>query len=417
MKRLIIPFLIAVMLSLACGGTFEAYPSAEGLTATPMAPGTPQPVPPEFQAMADELGRELGSFEEMLDWEPEPEENPARIAAELAFANGNLGEGLLQSGVRELNLLLLDRLQSLGVQVVLISVPFPLLDPAFPRSSEYLEFYKDTVEQVRRSGLKVAMKSGSIFSGTAFSAATVDWSAYSAESFLQGRGDQIVRMAAEFRPDYLVIANEPGTEMMLTGLTFTPAEWGAFLAGTAGRIDRTGGMAIGAGIGNWEESSFFDQVMRVGEIDFFDLHIYPMGENAVLLEQGLRYLREARAGGKRTTISESWLFKVDPRAGASAYGDYAGAINRDVYGFWQPLDARFIRDTVRMADATGTEFVSFFWTRSFFAYLDYDATPKNLSTGNINMLIHEAFMANVRKRMHSTLGDWFMEYLRDRRGE
>jgi hypothetical protein len=261
------------------------------------------------------------------------------------------------------------------------------------------------------------MKSGALFSGTDFSSTTVDWSAYTAASYLQGRQNQMLRMAAEFHPDYLMIANEPGTEEMLTGLTIPASVWGGFLRDTAAQVDRSGGMAVGAGIGNWEDSAYFQQVIRNQSLDFFDLHVYPMGKDAVLLERGLEYLRDARAAGKRVTITETWLFKVDPAQGASAYGDYTSAIGRDVYSFWEPLDARFIGDMTRMADAVGAEFVSFFWTRTFFAYLDYDTTPRALSSAEVNRRINQAGAAGVQLGTYSALGEWFGDFLRIRRRE
>lgn len=416
MKRLPFILLVAMALGLACGKTAAVSPAVPTLPATSAAPGTPPPIPEEYRAMAGELSAELTHFEDTLSRQPEPGPEKALIGSELAFANGNIGEGLLQPSMRELNLLLLDRLQTLGIQAVVIAVPFPLLDPSFPRSAEYIQFYKDIVDQARQHGMKVIMKSGAIFSGTVFSSATVDWSVYTTASYLQGRENQVLLMASKFQPDYLMIANEPGTEMMLTGLSITPAQWGNFLDDTLGRIDRSGGTAVGAGVGNWEDTAFFDQVMQADGLDFFDLHIYPMGQDAVLLDRGLEYLQEAHAGGKRVTISEAWLFKVDPREGGSAYGDYASAIRRDVYGFWEGLDARFIEDIVRMSDAAQVEFVSFFWTRTFFAYLDYDATPRDLSDVEINQRINQACAVNVQSGTYSTLGEWLRKFLRARNG-
>jgi hypothetical protein len=143
-------------------------------------------------------------------------------------------------------------------------------------------------------------------------------------------------------------------------------------------------------------------------LDYIDLHIYPLNKDAVLLDRALNYALQARAAGKRVTISESWLWKASAEELGIGLGDTEKVMNRDVFTFWYPLDARFIQDMMDLADATKMDFVSFFWTRNFFAYLDYDDTPPNLSTTEFNRLINQAFLKNVQTGDLSSLG-WYVQ--------
>ncbi len=407
MKRLFAFLFIMSLVSLACGRSARIQSTPQ-----PAAPAAPPPVPSEYRPLADELNAELAAFEAALSKQPDPGPGSVIIATELAYANGNLGETLLKPETMELNRILLDRLQAMGVKGVVIQISFPLLDPGFPRASEYLQFFKDVVGEAHRRGFKVLVESGTIFSGTAYSPVQVDYSQYTTETFLQGRENQVLLIASQVKPDYLMIGNEPTTEEMLTHLPISPTAWGSFLKDTLSKIDRSG-VLVGTGAGTWEDPAYFNQAMQVKGTDFIDLHIYPMGKDAVLLDRALSYAQQARAAGKRVTISETWLYKAAPQ-GLNAYGDYAEIYNRDVYSFWEPLDARYIQDILKLADVTRMDFVSFFWTRNFFAYLDYDTTPHNQSTEAFNRQINQACLANVQNGSMSALGQDFMQLLQVR---
>jgi len=69
---------------------------------------------------------------------------------------------------------------------------------------------------------------------------------------------------------------------------------------------------------------------------------------------------------------------------------------------------------MNLADATNMDFVSFFWTRNFFAYLDYDSTPRNLSTTALNRLINQASLSNIQKGNLSLLGQYVQQKLKSR---
>jgi hypothetical protein len=60
------------------------------------------------------------------------------------------------------------------VRGVKIAVKYPVLMPSFPRSSEYLEFYRRVARELRRRNLKFLMQMTDGFRETAFSALPVE---------------------------------------------------------------------------------------------------------------------------------------------------------------------------------------------------------------------------------------------------
>ena len=407
-KFLLLALALASAIPLSGCNTSSNQP---GSTTTPEL--TP-PIPEEYQAIYDELETEMAHFEVTLNETWDHSLGQTIIATEEAYANGNIGEGLLSANITNYNLMLLDSLQAMGVKGVVLAIKFPLLKPEFPHSSEYLQFFKNIMAECHQHGMKVLVECGAIFAGTPYSPVKVNWWTYTTTTFLQGLEDQLLLIAEEIKPDYLTLANEPQTEEALTKLTITPAMWSDFIASTLENIDRSGGLLVGAGTGTWENPSYINELFDMPGLDYIDLHIYPMNSNAIYLDRALNYTLEARAAGKRVTVSESWLWKATPAELGNFLGDTEKIMNRDVYSFWYPLDERFIQDIINLADATGMDFVSFFWTRNLLSYLDYDSTPHNLTTAEYNRLINQASLANLKEDKLSPLGQYFQQVLNSR---
>jgi hypothetical protein len=376
-----------------------------------LAPPTPPPIPPGYAPLNDLLGTQLGDFEARLNASWDHSQGSTVFATDLLYANGNLGEALLTPQMMNLNRTLLDRLQALGVEGVVVAIKFPLLSPSFPRSADYLNFYKEIVLECHERGMRVLVESGAIFSGTPYSTVHVDWSQYTRDSFFQGLEDQLLLIATQVRPDYLTLANEPTTDAALTGFQITPAVWGAFLQDASSKVDRSSGLKVGAGTGTWEDPAFMSEAMSIPGLDYIDLHIYPLGPNGLYLDRALDYAQEAHAAGKGVTISECWLYKASPAELGNGLGDMQKIMNRDVWSFWSPSDERFVLDMIDLADASRMDFVSFFWARNFFAYLDYASTPQDLSTQEFNQRINQASLASLQAGSLSLLGQFLQGQL------
>jgi len=368
-------------------------------------------VPAEYQSLYAELSAEMAHFEGLLNQKSISSQQRPVFATDLLFANGNVGEGLLTSASMNNNIILLNRLQAMGFKGVVVAIKFPLLKPDFPHSAEYLQFYQQIMAECHKRGMKVLVECGAIFSGTPYSPVQVDWSHYTTQTFLQGLEDQLLLVASEIRPDYLTLANEPQTDEALTKLTISPTVWRDFIADTVAKVDRSSGLLVGAGTGTWEDPAYINEIFNMPGLDYIDLHVYPMNKDAVLLQRALDYASQARAAGKRVTISESWLWKASPDELGNGLGNTEEIMNRDVYSFWYPLDARFLQDMMKLADVSGMDFVSFFWMRNFFAYLDYASTPHDLTTAALTRLINQAYVSNVLNGTLSPLGLYIQQQL------
>jgi hypothetical protein len=387
------------------------------MTSTAPASTTPavsSPIPSVYAPLYTELNSDMSGFENTLKLTGSTDSSTPVFATELAYADGNTGPGLLTSQNMQNNILMLDSLQAMGVKGVVLAIKFPLLSPDFPQSADYLQFYKNIMSQCRARGMKVLVECGAIFAGTPYSPVQVNWSGYTTQTYLQGVQDQLVLISQQIKPDYLSLCNEPDTEENLTGLTITPADWSNFVSTTLSKLDRSGGMLVGAGAGTWDDPAYIDGLMNIPGLDFIDLHIYPFGVNDAYLQRAIDWAQQAHAAGKRVTVSECWLYKesaAEMTAGSSTLGNAELIMDRDFYSFWEPLDARFMGDMMTLAQDVNMDFMSFFWTRNFYSYLDYSPNLSAESTTQLNSLINQAAFANLQQGLLSPLGTYFSNAL------
>jgi len=372
--------------------------------ATPAAP-----VPEEYQALYASLEESLKSFQDYLSEHWDGTTGSTVFAAELLPANGNRGDVLLQPATMAGVAFYLDRLQELGVQGVTVAISFPLLRPEFPRSAEYLRFFQGVAEEVHRRGLKLLVESGPVFPDPEYSRLQVDFSGFTAETFFQAKREQLLLIAREVRPDYLAISGEPTTEQKLTGLSLPPAEYAAFAQETAAAIDRSTGILVGAGAGTWEDPAYVQAFVGDASLDFINLHVYPLkSPYDDYLQCAVDWAALARASGKKLVIGESWLYKASPQEVGKPYQEI---FPRDVFSFWEPLDMRFIEAMAGLAHYQGFEYVSLFWANYFFSYLDYDETPRDLSTVELMNRANQAASDSILAGTFSETGQALQQLL------
>lgn len=418
MRNDVAAFLVALCAStiLACGrAALLATPSPSERvypSPPPLSSPTLEPVPAEQQSRYKELSEILSAYEPYRQTAAGGLQGDTLLGAELIVANGNRGEALLGpmtlSGVD----LFLDRLQEIGVRGVSISIATPLLDPSFPRHDEYLDFYKNVVEAVRARGLVVCVEVGPAFTGTAFSSVEYDWSSLTLDDYFDMKRSEIVLIARDLKPDYLAFGGEPDTEMMLTGLTYSVEQYLEFVRTAAAQVDRSTGMLVGAGSGSWDSPAYLDRLSLEPSIDFVNIHIYPMSNGfSDYIETASEAAARARARGKKVIIGEAWLYKATPHDLRSGIG-YADVYARDVYGFWAPLDIRFIQTIAGLAEGQGVDYVSFFWSGYFFSYLAYEDIPQDLSTSARFKELNRAQLEDILAGNLSPTGVWFQSFLR-----
>jgi len=364
---------------------------------TAAAPASAQTIPPEFLATYAELESFLDTFRAELDDMPVPPTSRPGFAVQLAMASSDRGAGVLSPYSYYGILQELDRLQALGVDTIEVSVNFPLFSPRYHSSQaelfSYLWFYKWVADTIRARHLTLVIESGTAMPQPAI---RDYYQTLTFQDYVRGRIESAVIAAVVLRPDYLSIGGEPDMEALLTGQPLDDVTTStAVIAAIVSAVRGTGvGMRIGAGVGTWQQDyeNFVRSYCLNTGIDYIDFHLFPI--NFDFLDRALRIADIARSLGKGVSIGQAWLYKMSSAELQSGAG-FVEAWDRDVYSFWTPLDGKFAEMLVRLAQVKSFEFVTPFWSRYFFTYLDYDevkfwprdaVTAKVLVTAAQNMI-------------------------------
>jgi hypothetical protein len=401
--RQILTLFLLVML-VACGGNDRRDPpDGDG------DPGGPSNVPSRFASTYTALESRLEAFNGFLDTVP-GRRSSVTFGAELTTANTHRGAELLTEATYQGNIVLLDRLRSLGVGGVSVVMAYPVMNDDFPRSAEYWAFYSRLARDIRSRGLKLHVKGGPIFNEKEFSNVPTDYRNVTLESYFRDRRRIAQRIAAEIRPDYLSIANEPVAEGQIFGFTITADAYVAFVNDTLAGMNRSG-VQVGAGAGTWDSTEYIQRFVRDTSIDYIDLHIYPIaGPTADYLRRAVEMADIALNGGKRLIIGEAWLYKAQP-AELVASPTLPAVFARDVFAFWSPLDVRFLQVIAKMASLKQIEYVSPFWTRYFFAYLDHTAAVANAAPGQLITMADQAAARQIGNGSFSPTGTAYREII------
>jgi len=351
--------------------------------------------PPRYADLYTLLNDRLRVIEEALDARGSGVRDVV-FAAELLPANANIGEALFREQTWPLVLLYLDRLQRLGVRGVKVAVKYPVLLSGFPRSADYMQFYRRLGEELRRRNVRFLVQMTDGFRPSAFSALPVEpyYAGLTWERYRREKREMAETIIREVRPDYLTVQNEPGTQAQNTGLPMTVQHITDLVQHVARGLDKRGTL-VGAGAGTWEDLAYAQALAGIDALDYLDMHIYPITGNYVL-DRAFRFAETARRARKRLVLGEAWLYKAsdqDLRGGSVAAAPALFA--RDVFSFWEPLDVRFVAAMVRFSRATGTDFTSFFWSRYFFAYVEYSEETGRLSPAELSRLANAAAARNM----------------------
>jgi hypothetical protein len=268
----------------------------------------------------------------------------------------------------------LDRLQDLGVRSVAVSIQFPLLTRSFPRFIEYKDFYRRVAWEIRRRGFVFVVEIGTFFRETEFTKFKINYDDLTLDSFnaqLREMTDIIIK---DLRPDYLTILTEPDTMQNNTGLNFTVKNFSATIRHVVRGLDSRG-VNLGAGAGTWNQMDYFNSLAEIPQLNFIDIHIYPVQRDFVL-DKVPRIAEIAAKNDKGVSFGETWLYKVSKQE----YNRISPvkAFARDVFSFWQPLDILFIEVIARLSHHVDAEFCSFFWMKHLYAYMDYNSQTKTL---------------------------------------
>jgi len=389
--------ILAVAAAAGCRRVHEAVP----------VHAVPGSVPESYQMIYRELDAE---FHRQLPLVPLPwEQKKGRtvFGVELLAAGSHRAEALLDDQALSVNALTLDRLKALGVRGVSLSLHYPMLTGAYPRAAEYRAFYRSLAAEIRRRGLAIWVTMGSASREPELSRITTDYRGFSRERFSAGLREMAETVVADIRPDCLTLLSEPDTQTRNTGLAFSPSEFAAVVKRVARDLNRPG-IRLGAGAGTWTALEYFKALAEIPELDYLDLHIYPI-QHGFAAERALKAAEIARSHGKGIAIGKAWLYKSWGRelnriSPVEAFG-------RDMYSFWQPLDEHFIELVVSLAHRIDAEFCSFFWMKYLYGYIDYSADTERLEPGERMKMSDRVADENIRKGVLTATGEKLKEVI------
>ena len=352
-------------------------------------------VPRRFQTVYNELARLLDDFERFLRSRPVRWRDVV-FGGEVLAANAHRGEDLLTEQGYKGSLVYIDRLKGLGAGGVTVQAAYPLLADDFPRAAEYWAFYRRLAQAVKERGLKLHVKNGPLFTEKEFSKLKVrpDYSRLTVERYFEARMRIAQRAAEQLAPDYLTIGNEPSSEMHILKFGITAERYTRFVNETIQGMKRTGTL-FGAGSGNWDSLDYIRRFSNETALDYIDLHIYPLASpHENFLQRAVEMAGIARAARKRLVVGEAWLYKAAPRE-LGANPTAASVFARDIYSFWAPLDIRFLEVLHRFGQTQQAEYVSPFWTKYLFGYVDFDRAPALASAQQLLQLGDQAAVKQI----------------------
>ena len=349
------------------------------------------PIPSAVRFIYDELANKLREIELYIATDWSGQLYSTAFGTELLVADSNRGETLLTERTFSATLLTLDRLRGLGVKAVALNIQYPILLSSFPRSSDYLTFYRKVVAEIKKRNFISVIEIGTTFKDPQFSQLSVDLRGLTLDRFKRDLLDMARVICEEVQPDYLTLLSEPGTQSKNTGLDLRVESYTEVIQFVLNGLKRCE-TRVGAGAGTWERFEYFESLAKQTTVDYIDMHIYPVQRDFVI-DKCLRIAALARTYNKKLGIGEAWLYKVaelelEQIRPAAAFG-------RDVFNLWEPRDIQFVNVIFKLSHYLKVEYCSFFWMRHFYGYVDYNEKTRQLPPGELFKLADEIAAKNI----------------------
>lgn len=424
MKRLfLIPIVLAFLLT-SCRvaapltstvpGTSTATTAPTFTTAKPAATETSaKPVPAEYATLYANLKAALDSFDKTLAAKSGGTEYPVTFSAELLQANGNRGEELLKPGVLDSVKLTLNRFQELGIQAVTFPIGYPLYTESYPRYDEYVQFFKQVVQEIRRRDMKVDIESAVIFANTDFSPITTSFAGLTFEQFKLEKAKMVQNIVNDLHPDWLDLGAEPDTMASLLHMKELndPAKYTEYVNYVLQYVNR-GNTKIIAGLGTWDDLIYARDVLSQTSIDCLALHIYPVVGDC--LTKAISVAEMAAQYKKPVILDECWLYKEDTLS-ATGVAATPEIFRRDSFSFFAPLDQQFLTEIVKFARLYNVAYISPFWTTFFFGNVDYSAANANQTYTQTVAAANAVASQNLQADKFMSIGRTYQKLIQDNR--
>ncbi|MCU0559714.1 MAG: hypothetical protein MUD16_05910 [Desulfobacterales bacterium] len=303
----------------------------------------------------------------------------------------------------------LDRLRAIGVKIVCLNVPYPLLTREPPQHSQHRDFFRNLAGEIRQRGFLLVVAIGVLPRAPESAAPPKNSAGLTRTRFNTGLREMAETILADLRPDYLTVLSGPDAVAQHTGLPFPPAEFAATVRHVVQGLD-AGAVKLGAGAGTWTALDYLKALGAIPELHYLDLHIH-------LIRYGFAYDRLiqaadiARARGKKIAIGAAWLRKESSRE----FGRLGRTevLAREVFSFWQPLDRRFVETTVAIAHTLAAEFCTFSRPELFFSALEYTEEAGRMSRLQLLQLAEDQAADGAAAGALTPAGKRFSELIGD----
>ncbi len=350
----------------------------------------PNDVPSDYTSLYQLVESNVSAFAALIPAQSASQPTSTLMSGDLLYANGNSGLKLLTTARQQDIQEELARLKSLGLTAVTVTMGLPLMNEDFytfngdPQDFQsMLAVYQNLQKSIHQSGMKMIVESAVLFPGY-FSAnsgfnLTGYYASLSDTDFIAARAKNVLTIAQQVGPDYINLNSEPDTDLQLTGRTNLYGTAQAFATMNQTIITQVRAQSvtipIGAGVGTWLNgqagATDWVQALLGTDIDYLDLHIYATNYN--FLPNAITYADMALEAGKKVAISECWDVKeTDQEFSGTTVNNEASYYARDTFSFWAPVDTAFVEAFVNFANWKGLIYVSPFWTRYYWAYLNYN---------------------------------------------
>lgn len=381
---------------------------------------TAQNPPPDYADLYSSLQQKLTAFDANIAAQWNGSKPPVAFCADLRAPGA---EPVLQAlGVNALSVVQMEiqSLQALGVTAVSLDIGFPVLyQPFFTYNGDpddyqkYLTFYKQVAADIHAAGLRMVVQTGPLYTGVLTENSGLNVAPYyktlTSSAYIAARAHQIITIAQQIQPDYLVVAGEPDNEAFMAGQPSLAASAGfssmvnTFLT----QLDDAGltGTYVGAGIGTWLSggSAFIKALAANSRLNFIDLHVFPV--DAALLDTTVTLIDQAAASGKPVTITSAWLEKRrDSEYPAPNIAADPSIFARDPFSFWAPLDQQFLTELVKLAWWKQLALLCPYWSEYFHAYLPYNTANAALGYDQLRDEEIQAFSTDIQASAYTSTG-------------
>ena len=333
-------------------------------------------VPSKYQSQYSTVQNLLNQFNSSLG-PAASSPNSFTYATELLPANGNQGPALFNPNNLNGVQINLNALKAMGVKGVTIAVGYPLLDPSFPNSTQYLQYFKTVVSICHQDGFTVDIEAQVLFANTVYSPLTFDWSNLSYSQYVLNHIAQDNLICSQIKPDILEIGVEADTEAFLTGYTQlnTVSGWSSYINQMLNGIDKND-TKLAAGAGDWlpNTTQWIQGFVNNPNLDFISTHSYPIV--TPFLNNLISLGQFAQQENKRIVFDEEWDTKILQPVNGGGGGGYGGpqATQQDVFSYWIPIDTQFQLLMAKFCQIYPCEYLSpFDGNYYFFAYLTWSS--------------------------------------------